>query len=628
MSAIIGRIHFSGTPVPAEAFRDALDSLKAFGRDGTQAWMDGPLALGHQQLDITPESRYERQPLQKHGLVIVADAIIDNRDELRDRLGIDNPGRATLPDSELIIDAYHRWGAQCVEKLVGDFAFAIWDTHDQSLFCARDHIGARPLYYRHVGDRFLFATAISGLKAFKDVPLAIDERRVASFLRWPFDATEDSFFQDIHPLLPGHWLHVTLRGVKQHAYWQPDDASCVRYSCPADYADHFRALLETAVSDRIRTPYPIGSHISGGLDSTGVTILANRCLNRQGRTLKQSYSWAPPISATYPLAGGRRDERQLIDQVCRQEGFTCHFGAASGHDYRDFLSRDVAEEGTTDLFEERPVMAHAGQEGIRTMLSGWGGDEAVTFGIRGYAAYLFKRGQWRELFAMTRVNAGGCRHPRRMARFLWQQALLPMMPDPVYERFSPFRETERLNPFLRGDFLKRHPHINRQRMPAWREYPDPHTMQALLLRNGHLASRMATWAKWSAPHDIVYRYPLTDIRLLRFTLGLPPELLWQHGKPRALYRRALNDLLPQRVGKHDPVNERKRMELRKGCWQLLAQEAQEGGFRDHCDWLNTRALRPSIQNTPNTMTMEHLSTFIPICSALQMWHLWQRYMIK
>lgn len=628
MSAIVGRIHFSGTSVPIEAFRHALENLKAYGRDGTQVWMDGPVALGHQQLDITPESQYERQPLAKNGLVIIADAIIDNRGELCDGLGLDIPGRDTLPDSELIIDAYHRWGVQCVEKLVGDFAFAIWDAPNRRLFCARDHIGARPLYYRSVGDQFLFATDISALKAFKDIPLGIDEQRVADFLRWPFDATENSFFQDIHPLPPGHWLHVTRTSLEQHAYWQPDDVPSVRYSHHVDYADHFRALLETAVSDRTRTTYPIGSHISGGLDSTGVTILANRHLKQHGQQLRKSYSWTPPISVKYPLVEGRRDERQLIEQVCRQEGITCHYGAASGHDYRDFLSRDVAEEGTTDLFEERPVMAHAEQEGIRIMLSGWGGDEAVTFGIRGYAAYLLKNGQWPNLFAMTRTHAGGCRRPRRMARFLWQQALLPLMPDTVYARFSPFRETERLNPFMRGDFTNRYPHLKNRRMPAWREYPDPHTMQALLLQNGHLASRMATWAKWSAPHGIVYRYPLTDIRLLRFVLGLPPELLWQNGKPRTLYRHALNDLLPQRLGKNDPVNETKRMELRKDCWQLLAKEAQEGGFQEHCGWLNTRALQPSIMNTPDTMTMEHLSTFIHICSALQMWHLWQRYMVR
>jgi asparagine synthase (glutamine-hydrolysing) len=183
-----------------------------------------------------------------------------------------------------------------------------------------------------------------------------------------------------------------------------------------------------------------------------------------------------------------------------------------------------------------------------------------------------------------------------------------------------------LEQFYRPDFIARFPGAAGQRMPAWRVYPDPIAMQALLLQNGHLASRMSTWAHWSAAKGLVYRYPLTDRRLLRFTMGLPPELLWSQGQARGLYRDALGNLLPRQLGKNDHVNEKKRMNIRCECWQLLAREAAKGRYQQGCDWLDMPALQARLRDAPEQMTStREMLRFLPLCSALQAWHLWQRY---
>lgn len=625
MSAILGRIHFAGAPVDPRGIDQALAALAPYGRDGANAWVEGPVGLGHQHLAISPASAHEAQPLARDGLVIVADAILDNREALCERLAIDHGSRTRTPDSLLILLAYRRWGHECVSRLVGDFAFAIWDAGRQALFCARDHIGSRPLFFCHRDGRFLFSTDVRGLLAHRDLRFPIADERVASFLLRPFDCQETSFFQHIRHVAPGHWLHVNRHRLEQQAHWHPQHTPSIRYRRREAYRDHFRELLETAVADRLKTRFPVASHLSGGLDSTGVTILASRLLRADGRTLDSSYTWSPPVSERYPLADGPRDERRVIQAVCDAEGIACHYGSATAHDFRAYLARDIAVEGAADLFEELPVMAHAGTRGTRVMLSGWGGDESATFGTRGYPAYLLKRGQWPRLVAMARQAAGGLRHGKDMARFLWQQALLPLMPDALYARFSPYIRSDQLELLVHQDFARRFAQARRQGGPAWREAPDPLKVQAALLQHGHLGSRMATWATWSAPQGLVYRYPLTDRRLLDFTLGLPPELLWHQGATRVLYREALDDVLPRHLGKHDSANEQKRMDLRVACWRLLAAESRRGRFHRPCPWLDTRAMRERIDEAPQRLSADDLLRFIPLHSTLRVWHLWQRY---
>ncbi|WP_163560685.1 asparagine synthase-related protein [Halomonas sp. NO4] len=628
MSAILGRIEFSGREVDPVAFEEALAALDEYGREGRYHWIDGPVALGHQRLDITPESRFDSQPLVEAGLVIVADAILDNRQALCERLAIAREARACLPDSRLILAAYRQWGRDCVDHLVGDFAFAIWDAPRRVLFCARDHIGARPLYYCHHDGVFSLASDRRALLAFDDVPRTIDEPRVATYLCWPAEFHEASFFSRIPCLPAGCWLEVGAHGLEVERYWHPEQVADVRYACRDDYAEHCRELLDQAVASRLRSAFPVASHVSGGLDSSGVTLLATRQLRRAGQSLARVYTWAPAVSKAFPLSPDDRDERAVIDTLCRREGVECHYGTASGRDLRAFLERDMAVEGDTDLFEELPVMADAGDRGIRVMLSGWGGDESATFTIRGYPSSLLRRGAWWRLLLMVRSQAGGLRQWRRVLHCLWQQGILPNLPDPLYDRYSPFRHSPALESYIDPAFMARSPRLQSGRMRAWREYPGPRRMQALLLQNGHLAARMASWSHWASPHGLVYRYPLTDKRLLNFTLGLPPELLWQQGRVRGLYRQALSDLLPAGLAKVDPANEIKRLAIAQEGWRLLARDLASGEgqqARGSCPWLDVGSFQRHLGSIPETMSQAELLRSVCLGRAYRVWQLWSRY---
>lgn len=625
MAAIFARLHLDETPLPPRALDHGLAVLSEYGPEGEGRWSSRHAGLGYRHLEVSPESCHEAQPVHHGPLVLVADALLDNRDELCDLLDISTSQRTTLPDSRLLLQAYLRWGSACVDRLHGDYAFVLWDDRAGHVFAARDPAGARPLFYTCRHQRLVVATDIRALLAQPDLAFTPNESRIAAYLQWPLNPTEDCFFTDIAPVPPGHTLLADRNGVRLKRWWDPRDISEVRFARREDYADRCRELLEAAVADRIRTSHPVGSHLSGGLDSTGVTLLASRRLKQRGRSLDGCYTWAPAVSSRYPLHTDHRDERRLIAAVCTQEGIPCLYGSAAGEDYVDFLGRDMAVEGHCDLFEELPMMAAAAQRGTRVMLSGWGGDEALTYTTRGVAAYLLRTGKWRTLLGMARRHAGGLRRWHRWSRFLWQEACLPLMPDALYSRFSPYMNTQRLDSVAANHWLTRFSHSQAGRGPAWRVLGDPRRVQHALLDNGHLAARMATWANWAAPHRLIYRYPLTDRRVLEFALGLPRELLWQEGTHRWVYRRALHDLLPAGLGKYDTVNERKRYDQLVECRQRLADQTRQGRYLAPCPWLDVARLNERLGEVPHADPGKAIAEFIPVEAALRIWHLWQHY---
>lgn len=623
MSAILARVNFDGAPIDRDAFHRAFEIIAQYGGDGSDAWVEGSVGLGQHLLRFTPESYYEAQPHHWDEAVIVADARLDNRDELCPRFGLSQAEAAVTPDSHLILRAYRLWGEDCVPHLLGDFAFAIWDQRNRRLFCARDHIGARPLYYYHTPSITIVATDIRALQGFPEVSNEIDEFEVASHLLWPLAISKNSFLKSVHILHAGQQISIDRTGLKQQAHWSADDIGDVRYKTVAEYTEHFRAVLDTAIAVRIRTDYPVGAHLSGGLDSSGITVLANRLLRQEGRSLEMTYTWTPAKSDAYPLVRG--DERNTIEKLCQQENIPCCYGTATGQDFRHFLGRDMAAEMTADVFEDFPVLAYAEQHGIRTLLSGWGGDEAATFAGRGYLASLLKKARLWQLAWIARRYAG-IRKPRRTLRFLFRYAVIPLLPNALYNWVDPYYRSDRKTSYINPAFAAQYSQAATPDIDSWREIGDPRRMQARLLQAGHLANRMATWAVWSSEHRLVYTYPLTDRRVLEFALGLPPKLLYQQGTWRFLFREALKDALPPLPPKADPVNERKRLNCWLECWRILADEVRAGQLlQSDIPWLDVEKLRKKVLAVPDEMTSEQLPEFIPLTTAIRVWHLWQRY---
>ena len=481
------------------------------------------------------------------GLVAVADARIDDRDALCDTLGVPRPQRARVADVELIRRAFAKWGADCPRHLLGDYAFCVWDTAERVLFCARDHVGARPFYYAVENGRFVFASAVEAVLAAPGVPDALDETMVATHLGSAMVSDTRTFFRAVYKLPPGHALIVKagrpsdpIGTPSPQRHWHPDHAPRLPRASDDAYAEQCLELCQRSVRDRLRGG-PVGAHVSGGLDSSSVAALAARELRSQGRPPPLAFTWLPDLGGEPPQPA-HAQEYALVDAVCAQESLaTCH-GALTPEIVLDLVRLDGALPNVHVHVNEEVVQRQAQARGVRVLLSGWGGDECVSSNGQGYWPWLLASGRWRKFTAECRAQDAPA---WRFLGGVGLELLHPSLPVRLRRLREGRRNVERrwlVNP----EFARRTKPLAASSVRVL----GVRSGQLAALRTGQLAQRMEGWTASGAPRGIEYRYPLLDRRLLEFALGLPPEQFRRGEERRLLMRNAMRTVLPPEVCWH------------------------------------------------------------------------------
>jgi hypothetical protein len=340
------------------------------------------------------------------------------------------------------------------------------------------------------GASLRFATDIRGiLDPGED--WRIDEEAVARHLAGPNRPMPRGFIQGVELVPPGSVVTIDASGVRTDRWWRPRDLPELRHARDADYVEHLRDLLRQAIDARVDAELPIGTHLSGGIDSGAVCIAASDALAARGARLRAAYAWSPPVSDTFPELG-RRDERRRIAPIAELAGTPLRFGRAECASL-DHLDREIEFEGINNLDEELSVLGAAQGDGVRILLSGWGGDEGFSAHGYGSLAHLLRRGRLVAAFNSTRAHAGGRRHPVALLRALLAWGVAPLMPDPLYRRLAPFRDH-----YAEGSFQSaRLKALPQDRGPYNGEdvrlTGDPRRYLADLVLMGHLSSRMETW---------------------------------------------------------------------------------------------------------------------------------------
>ena len=268
--------------------RNLTDFLAFRGPDAREIWCQDSVGFGHALLQATEAAAPDKQPAQLDGrLWIVGDIRIDGRAELLGKLRGKNEAARTLSlassDAELVLYAFDIWGDGCLEHLIGDFAFAIWEPGRKRLFCARDQFGVKPFYYAHLGSILVFSNTLNCIRKHPAVSNRLNDLAIADFLL--FDMNQESSttsFADVQRLPPAHFLICEKGAVVKRRYWELAVTSAVKFSRKEEYVERFRELLDLAVTDRMRTDQ-VGVMMSGGLDSTTVAASAQRVQARGGK---------------------------------------------------------------------------------------------------------------------------------------------------------------------------------------------------------------------------------------------------------------------------------------------------------------------------------------------------------
>ena len=408
MSAIFGEFSRNGPAVTMQTLDTMVAAMPRHGDDGQGRCCTPPLGLGHPLHAITPESSFEHQPLvhARSRITLCAQARLDNRDTLLTRLQLRSTPAAPITDADLILAAYLAWGEASAQQLLGDFAFAQWDGREQKLLCVRDQIGIAPLYYHLSAGHFVFASDVRGVLTHPAVPHTLSTPAIAQHLSYlQYTQPETTFFcrnPQIAPRPhPGHHRHQRARTRILGTTSRP----AVRLPTAA-YAEQLSQLLDQAVQSRLRSAYPLGAHVSGGLDSSAIVVISKR-----HTPAIMGYSWLPTPTAEHAQA----PEYQATQRM-QALGVAVENVDLTEQDLRAMLGKNIGVESHADLLYEPLVRARAKARGIRVLLSGWGGDELVSGYGNGYLAELFWHGRWLQL--AQRV-ANHSRHQTRP----WRTAL-------------------------------------------------------------------------------------------------------------------------------------------------------------------------------------------------------------
>ena len=550
MSGIFGILNRNGKPIDGEIVNTMLDAMSYWKPDDKGTWSKSYVAFGHTMLWNTPESKFEYFPVKKDTYILTMDARIDNRKELATELELPNCPMEEIGDSEFILAAYKKWGEECPKHLLGDFAFAIWDEKKEQLFCARDHVGIKPLFYFQSDDFFVFSNDISVLLRHPQIPKDFDDVTVADFIKDEgINSKYATFFEKIKKLPPATSMIVSKKEIMEKMYWRIEESPPVRYKSFQEYSKKLRELFDDAVKVRLRSDYAMGSHLSGGIDSSSIAVQAARELTQKGKAL-HSFNWIdiPEDPEKYEFEAwnfSRRiasEEKNII-----HEEFTIDPVFLA----KQYETHNIFTQGTMYYWEEYYIQGKMKEIDARVMLSGWGGDELIS-----YNGYSFISGLFMErkiLTALYFIFREKMYHQYLRGRLV-KSILRGILPSKLFMALQkivkPDIDTDKkcdidnymyiTDTFI--EFAKSQPDI---------EFPEVkgiRNMQLALYNLGHLQERIESWFLSGISKRMEYRYPLLDKRIVEFSVGIPEELFYpKKGKERPLFKTAILNLLPSDI---------------------------------------------------------------------------------
>lgn len=555
MSGIAGIVMAAGCAVDEHLLRRLAASISGRGPDGERTWNGGRVGFAHTLLQ-TRNVRVAEQPASIDGEVwIIADARIDGRAELVRALEIAGAAKiSSTDDAHLILHAYEAWGERCVDHLIGDFAFAIWDGRARRLFCARDHFGIKPFYYAEIDGAFIFSNTLDCVRLHPGLDGTLNELSIADFLLFGFHQdTAATAFADVHRLPPAYTLTLGTDACSVRRYWTLPTDGQLRYRRSRDYVDHFTALLHDAVADRIDGN---GSSIwlSGGVDSAAIAVTARQVARARGVPLDLA---AHTVVYDSLIAD---DERRYAGFAGEAAGIAPRFWSADDSLPFDGWkeSRVRTPEPTDDPYCSRSLQQlHAMRATGAVALTGDGGDELLW---RSYALDLVDKMPLPHLaFDLARCVLVHRRRPAAGVRAKLESWLGrqpdPTLPDWIDDDLAArLHLHERMNDVASAEPAQVHP-----------LRPDAHRRLSSRAWPAYLESLDPGFTGVAVEH----RLPFLDLRLVKYVLSIPP-LPWCVDKQ--LLRLAMRESLPAlllRRKKSPLMDDPLRIQLQAHDWSWI-----------------------------------------------------------
>ena len=554
MCGIAGILNTTGKAAHRKLLEHMISSIRHRGPDDVGVYSDGPAGLAHARLSIIDlAGGHQPMSIANDSLWISFNGEIFNYIELRDELLKKGHTFSTSSDTEVLLHLYQEEGERCVERLNGQWAFAIWDARKRKLFLSRDRFGVRPLFYAQTAESFLFASEIKALLACHDVDSSIDLVGLDQIFTFWVTIPPRTAFKQIKQLPPGHSLTIQDGRITQTAFWQFNLApeQTLEGVREERLADELLALLFNAVQIRLRADVPVGAYLSGGLDSTIITALVKKSAGERLRTFSVGFEDGEFDETSYQQEASTFLGTSHNAIWCRHQDIARVFPEVIWH-----TEQPIIRTAPAPLYMLSKLVR---ESGFKVVLTGEGADEI----LGGY-----------DIFKETKIRQFWARRPDSSWRPLLLKRLYPYMANiqrqsldylkhffhiteqemgsPFFSHIPRWNLTAKAKLFFSDDVKERLASLATtdatqlvvpEAFSTWPLFSRAEFLETQYLLPGYILSSQGD--RMAMAHAVEGRYPFLDHRVVEFSSKLPPNLKMKVLDQKHLLKQAVRGLIPE-----------------------------------------------------------------------------------
>ncbi len=551
MCGIVGLINKSGLQADYNILKKMADTIHHRGPDDDGVMIDGPVGFFHKRLSII-DIAGGQQPMTYKDFTIVYNGEIYNYIELREDLKKKGHLFETSSDTEVILHMYKEYGKNFLNLLNGMFAFIIYDKNQKEIFIARDHFGIKPLYWYYDEDLIAFGSEIKALLAHPAIQAESDPDNLYEYLTFQFIMGPGTMFKNIYKILPGHYMCINLKNweIKEEKYWEPN-FNIDHYHTEEYFIVELDKILKKTIYQQLRSDVPIGTYLSGGIDSSFVTIVASKLLDTRIKSFSGAFREGPEFNELqYAHFAAKTANAELFEIFPTEQEFIDLIPKLIYH-----LDEPVAGPG---IFPQYIVSRLASQH-VKVILGGQGGDEIFGGYTRYLVAYLeqalkgaiYESNEEEEhIVSLESIlpNLPTLKQYIPMMKSFWKEGTFEPMDRRYYHLIDRMSSTAE---FFQLDFLRgcKHEEIFQKfskefNNPDTKSYFNKMTHFDML---GSLPGLLQVEDRVSMSVSIESRVPLLDRRIVDLISRMPAGMKFKGGEMKYLLKKTIKDIMPPEI---------------------------------------------------------------------------------
>lgn len=521
------------------------------GPDEDGMMIDGPIGFFHKRLSII-DLKTGQQPMSFDDCTMVFNGEIYNYIELRQQLIQKGHHFITTSDTEVVLHLYREYGDKFVESLNGMFAFIILDRRENRLFVAKDHFGIKPLYWYQDHQKIVFGSEIKALLAHPEVKAEVDTQNLYEYLTFQFVMGEGTMFKNIYKVQAGHHMCIDLKSwdIKVTKYWEPN-FKIDKFHTEEYFVEELKRILQETISQQLRSDVPLGTYLSGGLDSSYVTIAASLLIDKPIKSFSGAFNEGPEFNELpFAREAARVAGAELFEVFPTEQQFIDMMPKLIYH-----LDEPVAGPG---LFPQY-IVSKLASEHVKVILGGQGGDEIFGGYARYMIAYLeqaikgaiFESNEEDEHIVSLKSilpNLPSLRQYVPMMKNFWGSGAFEPMDRRYYNLLNRMDSTEQ---FLMPEFL--HNRNNESIFDKFSGYFNNSDTKSYFNKMTHfdmfgsLPGLLQVEDRVSMSVSIESRVPLLDRRIVDLISRMPAGMKFKGGEMKYLLKKTIRDVMPEKI---------------------------------------------------------------------------------